>query len=256
MTRVHTTFLIAFVAMIIAGHGVTLAVAQTEDVAVVVNSKNQLENLSGPDLRKIFAGEKRSWAGGLPIKLFVPAPGVRERAVLLKLLGMTETAYKQYWTAKVFRGEAQAEPAALSSSGMQKDAVAVYAGAILLVNFQDVTSGMKVLTIEGQKPGEAGYPLSMAAVSRRAAIARMDSSRKTKSMVAAFYPDLAQSLHLQGVVRVQVTVSASGAVTDANGKGHPLLVGPSLDAAKKWRFEPAAGSTLEVIEFRFAPESH
>jgi hypothetical protein len=101
---------ITLVVIWLAGReGIPGAVAQTGDVAVVVNDKNPVDNLSRPELRKIFAGEKRSWPGSLPIKLFVRTPGARERATLLRLLGMSESEYKEYWTAKVFRGEAQTE---------------------------------------------------------------------------------------------------------------------------------------------------
>jgi ABC-type phosphate transport system substrate-binding protein len=140
--------------------GSSTADAQTGGVAVVVNEKNPINNLSTPDLRKVFSGERRFWAGNVSVKLFVRAPGAYERVVLLKLLGMSESEYKQYWTALVFRGEAQSQPVALFSNGMQKEAVATYPSAIALVNFQDVKSGMKVVRVDGHMPGEVGYPLN------------------------------------------------------------------------------------------------
>ena len=73
---------------------------------------------------------------------------------------MSESNYKEYWTAQVFRGEAQAQPVALFSNGMQKEAVALYRGAVTLVNSQDVKPGMKVVRVDGHMPGEAGYPLN------------------------------------------------------------------------------------------------
>ena len=41
---------------------------------------------------------------------------------------------------------------------MQKEAVTIYAGAVALVNLQDVKPGMKVVRVDGHTPGEAGYP--------------------------------------------------------------------------------------------------
>jgi hypothetical protein len=70
------------------------AAAQDGDVAVIVNPNSTVTHLSLTDLRKIFAGEKRSWPGGIPIKLIVQPPGCRERRALLRLLGMSEQAYK------------------------------------------------------------------------------------------------------------------------------------------------------------------
>src|SRR6202167_2137924 len=95
-----------------------VAAAQAEDVAVVVNDHNPVSKMSRAELRKIFAGEERYWSAGLPVKLFVRAPGTHERVALLKLLGMSESEYKQYWTVQVFRGEAQSEPFTLPSNGM------------------------------------------------------------------------------------------------------------------------------------------
>lgn len=137
---------------------VPAAVAQTGDIAVVVNEKNPVKSLTSQEVRKIFSGDRRSWPGGQPIKLFVRTPGARERTVLLKMLGMSESEYKNYWAAKVFRGEIQSEPLALFSNGMQKEAIGAYPGAVALVSAQDVKPGMKVVKVDGHLPGEAGYP--------------------------------------------------------------------------------------------------
>jgi hypothetical protein len=155
----------AWVAIALAGMAsLTPAVAQTNAVvmvvAVVVSDRNPVTNLSTGELRKLFSGEKHAWAGGLPVKLFVRAPGAYERVVLLKLLDMSESEYKKYWTAQVFRGDAQAEPVALFSNGMQKEALATFPGAVALVNLQDVRRGMKVVKVDGHWPGDAAYPLN------------------------------------------------------------------------------------------------
>jgi ABC-type phosphate transport system substrate-binding protein len=147
------------VTLMLAGLAGASAFAQVGAVAVVVNPKNPVRDLSSHELRRLFAGEKHFWAGGLPVKLFIRAPGAHERVVLLKLLDMSEIEYKHYWTAQVFRGEAQAEPIALFSNGMQKEALTAFPGAIAFVNLQDVKPGMKVVRVDGHVPGDAGYPL-------------------------------------------------------------------------------------------------
>jgi len=58
----------------------------------------------------------------------------------------------------VFRGDSQAEPVALFSNGMQKEALATFPGAVALVRFRDFKPGIKVLRIDGHLPGEDGYP--------------------------------------------------------------------------------------------------
>jgi phosphate transport system substrate-binding protein len=138
---------------------VQISPAQDQEVAVVVNPNNPVSTVTKAELRKIFAGEKRTWPGGLSIKLVVRVSGSYERVVLLRLLGMSESEYKQYWIARVFQGEAQAEPVALFSNGMQKEAISAFPGAIALVTLGDVKPGMKVLKVDGLLPGAPGYPL-------------------------------------------------------------------------------------------------
>jgi len=135
--------------------------AQAGDIAVIVNPNNPVTNLSSSDLRKIFDGEKHSWPSGARIKIVVRAPGSRERLTLLRLLGISESEYKQYWTAQVFRGEADAEPLMVPSFGMVKEAALVFPGAIGLVCAKDLREGMnvKVLKVDGHMPGDPGYPL-------------------------------------------------------------------------------------------------
>jgi ABC-type phosphate transport system substrate-binding protein len=157
----QTKLIVASAAICLAGlGGFSFAAAQTGSVAVVVNERNATSNLSRPQLRALFAGEKHSWSGGLPVKLFVRAPGANERIVLLKLLGMSESEYKRYWTAQVFRGEAQTEPVGLFSNGMQREAIVLYPGAVALVSLQDVKLGMKVVKVDGHMPAEVGYPFN------------------------------------------------------------------------------------------------
>ena len=135
------------------------AQAPEADIAVVVNQDNPVQKLSYADLRKIFAGERRSWAGGTVVRLVVRPAGTRERDALLRLLQMDETGYEQYWTAKVYRGEAQFPPVVLPSVGMTREAIVTYPGAIALIEVNDVKPDMKVLKIDSHLPGEPGYPL-------------------------------------------------------------------------------------------------
>jgi hypothetical protein len=135
------------------------ATTQADDIAVVVSPGNPATEISVAELRKMFAGTKRSWPGGKPIQLITRGPGCRERLVLLRLVAMSESEFKQYWTAQVFRGDADAEPLTVPSVGMQKEALKSFPGAISLVNLRDVKPGMKVLKVDGLLPSTPGYPL-------------------------------------------------------------------------------------------------
>jgi TonB family protein len=78
--------------------------------------------------------------------------------------------------------------------------------------------------------------------------------RRAKSKVQPIYPDLARKMNISGTVKIEVVVAPNGAVKDARVVGgHPVLAGAALDAAKKWRFEPASSESAGVIDFKFEP---
>jgi TonB family protein len=79
-----------------------------------------------------------------------------------------------------------------------------------------------------------------------------ESKRKVRVKVAPDYPPLAKQLNVTGKVKIEATIAADGHVSGTKVVGgSPLLINASLDALKKWRFEPAPKETTEVIEFEF-----
>ena len=78
--------------------------------------------------------------------------------------------------------------------------------------------------------------------------------RRAKNRVQPPYPELARKMKLAGTVKIEVVVAPNGTVKGARiVGGHPVLANAALDAAKKWRFEPAAAETSGVIDFKFEP---
>jgi TonB family protein len=76
--------------------------------------------------------------------------------------------------------------------------------------------------------------------------------RSVKQRGAVSYPDLAKKMNVQGTVKVEVLVLPSGAVRAAKAiGGHPLLIDAAVNAAKNFKFEPAAAETKEEIPFNF-----
>jgi TonB family protein len=76
--------------------------------------------------------------------------------------------------------------------------------------------------------------------------------RRAKVKVQPEYPDLARKMDLAGVVKIEVTVGPNGVVKSARVVGgHPVLAGAALDAARRWRFDPAPAESSGVIEFKF-----
>ena len=78
--------------------------------------------------------------------------------------------------------------------------------------------------------------------------------RRAKSKVQPQYPDLARKMNISGTVKIEVVVGPNGIVKDARVVGgHPVLASSALDAAKRWRFEPAGTESTGVIDFKFEP---
>jgi len=77
---------------------------------------------------------------------------------------------------------------------------------------------------------------------------------RAKNKVQPEYPALARKMNLSGTVKIEVVVAPNGTVKDARiVGGHPVLASAALDAAKKWRFEPASAEASGVIDFKFEP---
>jgi ABC-type phosphate transport system substrate-binding protein len=145
-----------------SGEGDTKAAKMkaSDDIAVVVNTKNDVNELSLADLRQILLGERRFWKNRAPLMLVLREPGARERdRVLADSLKMSNAEFGRHWQDKVFRGEASAAPLALPSNGVASQYVVDTPGAITFVIGKSLRSDLKVLKLEGKLPGEPGYPL-------------------------------------------------------------------------------------------------
>ena len=81
------------------------------------------------------------------------------------------------------------------------------------------------------------------------------SKRRLVERSVPHYPPLARSMALEGVVKVEATVEPDGTVRTVDIKGgHPVLAQAAVNAVRKWKWEPAARETHEVVELKFAPE--
>ncbi|MEQ1763422.1 MAG: energy transducer TonB, partial [Pyrinomonadaceae bacterium] len=101
----------------------------------------------------------------------------------------------------------------------------------------------------GGGSGSAGAPPPAAA--------RVVSAAKAVDLKLPDYPGGAKAVGANGIVAVQVTISASGIVTSARAvSGHPLLRAPSVKAAEASTFLPAmAGgvsrTTVIIVKYDF-----
>jgi ABC-type phosphate transport system substrate-binding protein len=151
---------LAVIAILLGVAVETGAQSKASDMAVIVNPSTPVSDLSLAEVRKVFRGDRQYWTKDVPVVLLIRAPQSRERSVILKTLyGMSESQFKQYWIAKIFRAEATTAPKIVYSNDMATELISVIPGAIAFIPQTDVKDGLKVVKIDGHLPGEPGYPL-------------------------------------------------------------------------------------------------
>ena len=137
------------------------AVAFQAPIAVIVHQRVPVEDLSLSELRQIFRGERQSWSKDLTVTLLMPPHGSPERKVLLEKIyeQRSEAQYQRHWINKLFDDGAQIAPKITGSPEMSASLARAIPGAIALVPADRIPGGVKVLRIDGKRPGEKGYPL-------------------------------------------------------------------------------------------------
>jgi TonB family protein len=85
--------------------------------------------------------------------------------------------------------------------------------------------------------------------------ASAETTRKVISRSVPAYPEMARSMNVKGIVKLEAVVASNGTVKSIKViGGHPLLVQASERAVQKWKWEPAGHESNEPIELRFNPE--
>ena len=149
--------LLTFVSVQIPGSGF----AQGTDIAIVVSSNVPVDNLTFAELRKLLLGDRPFWSSNLKVTLLIRAPAARERDVILRsVLQMSESQFRQYWIGKVFRAESAAAPKTVYSTEMAVSLVNSIPGAVAFIDSTQLPKDMKVVRIDGLRPGDKGYPLN------------------------------------------------------------------------------------------------
>lgn len=132
------------------------SVAQAQ-IAVVVNSSNPLRNLSVEELRRLYLGRTTTFRQNQPVILLEQAE--LRQAFYQAVLGMSEARVKRHWIGIVFSGETATPPKAIAAADELKHTVAQNPGAIGFLEAGTADRSVRVLTINGLHPSDAGYPL-------------------------------------------------------------------------------------------------
>ncbi len=132
-------------------------------LSVVVPKNNPTDGLSMAQLRKLVLGDVHTWPDKSNVTLIeTDQESPIFRCMLTIVVRMSLPEYRKYILSAEFRGDDPLRAKTVDSSPTAVKSVAGYTGAITIVDTNSLTAlagSVKVLTINGKKPGEAGYPL-------------------------------------------------------------------------------------------------
>jgi hypothetical protein len=129
--------------------GLTLLSRADDDYVVIVNKANPSQSISGLELRKMFLGEKDSWASGAKVTALTPDPNDPKYALVIKkATGMSSADYKRYLIQLSFMGRVVPTPRVLETSAAIVRFVSTSPGAISCVPAAQVNAEVKRLRVE------------------------------------------------------------------------------------------------------------
>lgn len=125
-------------------------------LVVIVGESSPLTDVSTSTLRRAFLSEP-TVVGGVKLLPLNQNPGTPERTRFdSAVLGLQPDAMSRFWIDQRIRGQGS-PPRAIPSVAVLGKLLAHLPGAITYVKATEVPAGVKALTIDGKKPGQAGY---------------------------------------------------------------------------------------------------
>jgi ABC-type phosphate transport system substrate-binding protein len=135
-----------------------------EGLAIVVNRKNPISNLTLTQLRAIFLGEQKWWPHRRRVVLSAMRRGTPERAAVLRVIyKMDERDLNNYFLYQAFKGEALMPPAILRTPADVRKFLGTTPGAVGYLRASDVDDSVKVVRVNGLLPEDDGYPMRLRA---------------------------------------------------------------------------------------------
>lgn len=133
---------------------------EPDALAVIVNPKNPTTNLSFTQLRSYLKLEQQFWPSKERVELFLrPTRSTEMELLLSEVYRMSSDELRKYWVGKIFRGEIDARPAVIPTARAAGARVSKIEGALTVVLASEVPAGVRVLSVDGKRPGDADYPL-------------------------------------------------------------------------------------------------
>jgi hypothetical protein len=129
--------------------GAKLSPSFADDYVVIVNKANPVDSISVADLRKMFLGEKATWANGTKVMALTPGPDRPEYPPAIKrATGMSVPDFKRYFIQLSFLGKSVPPPRVLDTPAAIARFVSTSPGAISCIPAADAGAGVKALKVE------------------------------------------------------------------------------------------------------------
>ncbi len=131
-------------------------------LAFIVNKSNPVENMTYPEVRKIFLGGRERWPNGRKVTVVMQEEGQEERQAVLRLVyRMSESEYKRYALHAAYAGNPEGAPRLLSTPTGVIKFVSFVPGAIGYVCAGEVDDSVKALKIDGRVPEDPRYKVAV-----------------------------------------------------------------------------------------------
>jgi len=140
--------------------------AAADDVAVIVNKSNPVVAMTIVQLKAILLGAGANWTSGNKITVIMTPAGQPERSGTIRIVcGMSETDFNMHfihgWRNPdgSVNKKGSEHPKVLGTGLLVRQSIATEPYAVGFVKASDVDDSVKVVTIDGSRPGDIAYKL-------------------------------------------------------------------------------------------------
>jgi hypothetical protein len=134
----------------------TVAHADGNELAVVMAENSSVTGMTFHELKQLYMGQRmKTPAGDWMVPLNRRADDAERIGFDDSVLGMGPETVRQYWIDRKIRGQS-GPPKTINGSALIVKLVNKVPGAIGYVRLSEA-QGVKVLKIDGKRPGESGY---------------------------------------------------------------------------------------------------
>ena len=134
--------------------------SSTDPLAIIVNRKNPVDNLTFEELRDLCLGKRKTWPEGGNVTVALREQGQAERdAVLQQIYRMSENAFARSMQRSGTDDDAPNAPKQLTTAKLVCRFVFNVPGAIGFVRAADADNSVKIIRLDGLTPDETDYKL-------------------------------------------------------------------------------------------------